>query len=114
MCEDRKFKSLVDKEEFCSEIEGNFYRGEKVDWFNFYFETHVLKRHCFDRLKNTIGNILQSSSTVHERDKKIISTVIIAHEPGAGGTTLATNLPFLLCRNFLLFRNKIPLYQPMT
>jgi hypothetical protein len=91
-CEDRKFMSLVDKEEFSSEIEVNCYRGEKVDSFNFYFETHVLKRHCFDRLKNTIGNIFQSSSTVHERDKKNISTVIIAHEPGAGGTTLARHI----------------------
>lgn len=91
-CEDRKFKSVVDKEEFSSEIEINFYRGEKVDWFNFYFETHVLKRHYFDRLKNTIGNILQSNSTVHDRDKRIISTVIIAHEPGAGGTTLARHM----------------------
>jgi hypothetical protein len=91
-CEDRKFMSLVDKEEFFSEIEGNFYRGEKVDWFNFYFETHVLKRHYFDRLRNTIGNILQSSSTVHGRDKRITPIVTIAHEPGAGGTTLARHI----------------------
>lgn len=92
LCENKKFKSSIDREEFESEIELNFYRGQKVDWFNFFFETHVLKRYCFDRLKNTIFNILINNSPVNERDKKIVCTVIVAHEPGAGGTTLSRHI----------------------
>jgi hypothetical protein len=50
-CEDKKFKSNEEEEEFSSEIEMQFYRGKKVEWFNFHFGTHVLERHCFHRLK---------------------------------------------------------------
>jgi hypothetical protein len=91
-CEDKKFKSNEEEEEFSSEIEMQFYRGEKVKWFNFHFGTHVLERHCFHRLKTSVGNILQSTTSVNDRDRKIVSTVIIAHEPGAGGTTLSRNI----------------------
>lgn len=91
-CEDKKFKSNEEEEEFSSEMEMQFYRGEKVEWFNFHFGTHVLERHCFHRLKTSVGKILQSTPPVNDRDRKIVSTVIIAHEPGAGGTTLSRNI----------------------
>lgn len=91
-CEMKQFKSDNELEVFASVKEEKFYRGERVDWFNFHFESHVLKRHCFDRLRSTIDNILKNNSTSNEREKKIVSTVIIAHEPGAGGTTLSRHI----------------------
>lgn len=91
-CEIREFKSRDDKVDFASRKEENFYRGERVDWYNFHFDTHVLKRHCFDRLKNTIDNILKFNSNGNDRENKIESTVIIAHEPGAGGSTLSRHM----------------------
>lgn len=84
-CENKEFQTDEEREEFSSKTELSFYRGEKVEWFNFYFRTHVLKRQMFDRVESTIGKLLQG-------DQKVLSTVIISHEPGAGGTTLARNL----------------------
>lgn len=84
-CENKEFQTENEREEFSSKTELSFYRGEKVEWFNFYFRTHVLKRQIFDRVESTISKILGG-------DQKILSTVIISHEPGAGGTTLARNL----------------------
>lgn len=91
-CENKKFESIEAEVEFASEVEHKFNRGDKVEWFNFYFnEFHVLKRHCFDRLKSSVGCILKQTP-MNEREIKITATVIIAHEPRAGGTTLARNL----------------------
>lgn len=90
-CEVKEFES--DKENmFDSEKENKFYRGEKVDWYNFHFQTHVLKRHCFDRLRNTIDNIFKKNSKQKGEKNPIVSKVIIAHEPGAGGTTLTRHI----------------------
>lgn len=90
-CENKKFKTKHERSSFALEKEKQFYKGNKVEWFNFFFQDQVLKRHCFDRLKNTINSILQASHLAG-RQKKVISTVIISHEPGAGGSTLARHL----------------------
>ncbi|CAG2244126.1 SAMD9 [Mytilus edulis] len=79
-CENKEFQTDEEREQFSSKTEESFYRGEKVEWFNFYFRTHVLKRQIFDSVESTISKILQG-------DQKVLSTVIISHEPGAGGTT---------------------------
>ena len=90
-CENKKFKTKPERMKFSVEKEIQFYKGNKVDWFNFHFQDQVLKRHCFDRLKQTIGNILHGTQGSN-RQSKIISTVIISHEPGAGGSTLARHI----------------------
>lgn len=90
-CENKKFKTKQERMKFSVEKEVHFYKGNKVDWFNFHFQEQVLKRHCFDRLKQTIGNILHGTQGSN-RQSKIISTVIISHEPGAGGSTLARHI----------------------
>jgi hypothetical protein len=36
-----------------------FYRGNKVSWWNFYYKSHVLKRNCFDNTRSKIENVLK-------------------------------------------------------
>lgn len=93
-CENKKFKTRQERSRFALEKEIQFYKGNKVDWFNFHFQDQVLKRHCFDRLKRTIADILRTTPTSHRqnRQNKIISTIVIQHEPGAGGSTLARHV----------------------
>jgi hypothetical protein len=57
-----------------------FYRGNKVSWWNFYYESHVLKRNCFDNTRSKIENVLKYP----KKQKYNILTFYLEHEPGAG------------------------------
>ncbi|CAC5362443.1 SAMD9 [Mytilus coruscus] len=76
--------------------EEDFYKGNKVHWYNFYFENQVLKRHCLEHLIDVINELLSSTDKVGKR----IAVVTIQHEPGAGGTTLAHNILWLYRKKF--------------
>ncbi|KAL3852932.1 hypothetical protein ACJMK2_016537 [Sinanodonta woodiana] len=73
---------------FSHEREKRFYQGNRVNWWNFNIETHVLTRHCFNSLKEKVQIALTSPTC----DQQKIITVSIIHEPGAGGTTLAKHI----------------------
>ncbi|XP_029937478.1 sterile alpha motif domain-containing protein 9-like [Myripristis murdjan] len=68
-------------------IEGNFYKGGKVSWWNFFFSeqpgsTPFIKRDQFDFIMNTVLPDLSSL-------RKACVLFSLMHLPGCGGTTLA-------------------------
>ncbi|CAL1545561.1 unnamed protein product, partial [Lymnaea stagnalis] len=68
------------------EVEEKFYRGQQVDWLNFYFHNQVLKRDIHDELMKNVKDALNGQGK-DEEDK--ITIVPLLHQPGAGGTTSA-------------------------
>lgn len=85
-CENKDFGP--DRNKKSQEEEFKFYKGNRVSWWNFHFKTHVLKRHNFDSLKDKVQNVLQSEI----KDQRVVVTVTLLHEPGAGGSTLANHI----------------------
>ncbi len=73
---------------FGKKVEEAFYRGEVVDWWNFYFENHVLTRDCHNKICSQLRDILTGKVDEDER----VGRYTIYHEPGAGGTTTAKQL----------------------
>lgn len=65
-----------------------FYKGQHVTWWNFFFETHVCLRYRYNTLQQKALALL---SHAKEETRKVV-TFIIAHEPGAGATTLGHQL----------------------
>ncbi|XP_066295595.1 sterile alpha motif domain-containing protein 9-like [Branchiostoma lanceolatum] len=65
-----------------TDSELSFYRGNKVEWWNFFFN-QVAKRDVYDDLNRYINNALSGSQG------RKISVIAINHQPGAGGSTLA-------------------------
>ncbi|XP_078604362.1 sterile alpha motif domain-containing protein 9-like isoform X2 [Branchiostoma floridae x Branchiostoma japonicum] len=75
-------REAIDKLKTESEL--NFYRGNKVEWWNFFFD-QTAKRDVYDTLDRHINNALAGSQG------RKISVITIHHQPGAGGSTLAMN-----------------------
>ena len=73
----------------------SFYEGNKVDWWNFYFKSHVL-------IREIVADILQYTRTLlsgkirEDYDDSKVRIVTICHDPGAGGTTVAMNILWIL------------------
>ncbi|XP_078604560.1 sterile alpha motif domain-containing protein 9-like [Branchiostoma floridae x Branchiostoma japonicum] len=67
-----------------TDSELRFYRGNKVEWWNFYFK-QVAERKVYKDLRRYIN--IASSGTQGRK----ISVIAIHHQPGAGGSTLAMN-----------------------
>jgi len=93
-CEDYSEKDqLVDLkkssklDEFEHDMEYCFYRGDKVDWWNFHF-SHAIQRDCFNKIIFRIKTILTSGV---EHDKPVVR-INLLHQPSAGGTTLAKSV----------------------
>lgn len=64
-----------------------FYKGNKVTWWNFYYSTQVGKR---DAYESHLKNIMEKLTSNDSRDR--YETHRIEHHPGAGGTTVAFHL----------------------
>ncbi|KAH3700817.1 hypothetical protein DPMN_075797 [Dreissena polymorpha] len=71
--------------ETCDKEEQSFYKGNKVSWWNFYFEIQVCKRDVFDKFRTKIEKKIREGT-------KRVEILKIFHQPGAGGTTLGRHL----------------------
>ncbi|XP_017294836.1 sterile alpha motif domain-containing protein 9-like [Kryptolebias marmoratus] len=79
-------------------MEENFYKGEQVLWWNFYFSeqpgsTAFIKRDQFDYIVNTVIPDLSSLS-------RACVLLNLLHVPGCGGTTLAMHVLWALRDKF--------------
>ena len=74
--------------ELKKEMEEKFYRGSKVDWWNFWFQNQVHKRAVHEELREMVTKCLIGD--VPEED--MIGSVTLYHQPGCGGTTIARNI----------------------
>ncbi|KAK0066407.1 sterile alpha motif domain-containing protein 9 [Biomphalaria pfeifferi] len=70
-------------EDISKKVLEKFYKGESVDWLNFWFEGQVLQR-SHDR---HLSELVKKALTEEAENK--VSTVIIFHHPGSGATTSA-------------------------
>ncbi len=85
-------------QEFQLKTEAEFYRGDKVKWWNFYFSERnaaklFIKRDKFEQLKRIIES----------KTKTPTSTCVMVnlfHHPGCGGTTLAMHVMWSLRKDF--------------
>ncbi|XP_005102074.2 sterile alpha motif domain-containing protein 9 [Aplysia californica] len=68
------------------EMEEGFYKGEQVDWLNFFFNDQVLERSIHHELMKVVKEALEGKGK--DEDQKV-KTVLLFHQPGAGGTTSA-------------------------
>lgn len=69
-------------------VEKQFYKGGKVNWFNFALG-HVCTRYIFTQVKEYIERVLIYG---HENNDQIAYTVTINYQPGAGVSTLGRHL----------------------
>uniref|UniRef100_A0A2C9LJW4 Sterile alpha motif domain-containing protein 9-like n=1 Tax=Biomphalaria glabrata TaxID=6526 RepID=A0A2C9LJW4_BIOGL len=70
-----------------NEVEQEFYRGEEVQWLNFWFRDQVLKRKVHKNLKKAVQEALKGNT-----DEDKVTHIELFHQPGAGGTTTAKNI----------------------
>ena len=77
-------------ENYCSEhsrvTEDHFYKGNEVEWWNFWYKTHVCERSQHQQLISFGDKALKSST---RDDEQYVRRVFLYHQPGAGGTTMA-------------------------
>ena len=73
----------------------SFYEGNEVDWWNFYFKNHVLTREIVADIWQYIKTLL-SGEIGDDYDDSKVRIVTICHDPGAGGTTVAKNMLWIL------------------
>ncbi|XP_055867733.1 sterile alpha motif domain-containing protein 9-like isoform X2 [Biomphalaria glabrata] len=78
-----------EKETLVKQVEEKFYRGDEVDWLNFYFKDHVLRRDIQSTLLDNVRRALEGR--IREEQEKV-SVISILHQPGAGGTTSAKQI----------------------
>ena len=69
-------------------MEKLFYKGETVDWWNFWFQNHVLERSQHSQLLQQVEEALNNN----EDHADYVSSVRLYHQPGAGGTTSVRNI----------------------
>ena len=76
--------------EFLKVKEAEFYKGGKVDWWNFWSEG-VCRRDIFSPLYNKVRSALTDKVVVGEIEQGI-KTHTLYHQPGSGGTTCARHI----------------------
>ncbi|XP_073705324.1 sterile alpha motif domain-containing protein 9 [Garra rufa] len=97
-CENVFDEESQEFQEFQIKTEAEFYRGDKVKWWNFYFSEkdsakRFIKRDKYDQLKRIIES----------KTKNPTSTCVMVnlfHHPGCGGTTLAMHVMWSLRKDF--------------
>lgn len=97
-CENVFDENSAEFQEFKIKTEAEFYRGDKVKWWNFYFSEKntgkpFIKRDKYDQLKRIIES----------KTKNPTSTCVMLnlfHHPGCGGTTLAMHVMWNLRKDF--------------
>lgn len=72
------------------EKEQSFYHGKEVDWWNFWFKSHVLERDKLKEILSWTRGVLDGKDD-QETDEHV-GVVVISHQPGSGATTLAKNI----------------------
>ncbi|XP_051989569.1 LOW QUALITY PROTEIN: sterile alpha motif domain-containing protein 9 [Xyrauchen texanus] len=97
-CENEYDEDSTEFQEFRIKKEAEFYRGDKVKWWNFYFSEKstakpFIKRDKYDQLKRMI-----ESSTKNSTSTCVMLNLF--HQPGCGGTTLAMHVMWSLRKNF--------------
>ena len=70
------------------QTEEEFFRGQEVKWWNFYFKTHVLEREQTKELRSLVSDLLDGKISDDER----VGVVNLLHQPGAGATTIARHV----------------------
>ena len=88
-CNSCDVSELDDMNKKSKAMEEQFYRGAEVDWWNFAFGSHVCKREKFDELKMNVRESLMHNTLGEDN---LVGRVVLYHQPGAGGTTLARNV----------------------
>ncbi|BFZ00905.1 hypothetical protein BsWGS_03944 [Bradybaena similaris] len=91
------FTDYENEKERKKEVEEKFYRGEQVNWLNFYFHDQVLKRDIHEKLMQAVKDALEGKGK-EEEDK--VTSVSVLHQPGAGGTTSAKQILWDLRREY--------------
>jgi hypothetical protein len=89
-CEGKKSSDANARNQYKNEKEMEFYKGNKVSWWNFYYESHVLKRNCFDNTRSKIENVLRYPKK--QKYNTSVLTFHLEHEPGAGGSTFVRHI----------------------
>ncbi|KAL0146983.1 hypothetical protein M9458_057712, partial [Cirrhinus mrigala] len=97
-CENIYDEDSEEFQDFQIKTEAEFYRGDKVKWWNFYFSEKnaaklFIKRDKYDQLKRIIES----------KTKNPTSTCVMVnlfHHPGCGGTTLAMHVMWNLRKDF--------------
>ncbi|XP_055059405.2 sterile alpha motif domain-containing protein 9 [Misgurnus anguillicaudatus] len=97
-CEDIFDESSAEFEDFKIKTETEFYRGDKVKWWNFYFSEQpdgkqFIKRERYSQLERTIR-----SQTKDPTSPCVM--VNLFHHPGCGGTTMAMHVMWNLRKEF--------------
>lgn len=87
-CENKSFLNIHNRDQFAGKEEMQFYKGQGVSWWNFFFENHVCSRDIYEKLHEKAVMYLNHAKGETRR----VVTLIIAHEPGAGATTLGHHL----------------------
>lgn len=87
-CENKEFVNSDIRKQFSDDQEKEFYKGQRVSWWNFFFKNHVCFREIYDKIQKKASEYLIHAK---EETRKVV-TLSIAHEPGAGATTLGHQL----------------------
>ena len=85
-CENSEILEYADElDKLKIKSEEAFYKGGKVDWWNFYFTNQVLQRSMQKELDRAVHDELEgmNEGPVHVRKVRLF------HQPGCGGTTTA-------------------------
>ena len=73
-----------------SDVEGDFYHGAEISWWNFWFKSQIMERDIHSDLRNTVEKAL--TGRLPEIDDADVPRIKLYHEPGAGGTTSARHV----------------------
>ncbi|XP_071949915.1 sterile alpha motif domain-containing protein 9-like [Antedon mediterranea] len=85
-------KEHPDFETFCKDTELNFYRGEKLSFWNFKFD-HVCQRDVKYSMVEAIENeIKQPTQPVKTLGQAVFHWFHLFHQPGAGGSTVVKHI----------------------
>ncbi|XP_036419583.1 sterile alpha motif domain-containing protein 9-like [Colossoma macropomum] len=89
-CENEYEEDTEEFQDFKLKKEAEFYRGDKVEWWNFYFSDKTPTKPFIKRDKYTqVRNMIRSQT--NEPTSKCVM-VNLFHHPGCGGTTLAMHV----------------------
>ncbi|XP_064611780.1 sterile alpha motif domain-containing protein 9-like [Liolophura sinensis] len=88
-CQESEFQDTPEKlQEKQRTEEEQFYKGNEVSWWNFWFKNHVCQRKELSKLTHQVKVSLQGD--IRGGDK--VGRVHLYHQPGAGCTTLSKHV----------------------
>ncbi|XP_078690047.1 uncharacterized protein LOC144921188 [Branchiostoma floridae x Branchiostoma belcheri] len=102
-CEDLRLDPESDYfEELCQKKELLFYKGNEVDWLNFFFtevysKNHVMTRDKFSDLHNFVSEALFHREPQVKRKSVVIITLY--YQAGSGATTLSRHILWAFRKN---------------